>query len=286
MITAADLAAAWPWIVDGLIALGAVIALLVFIDSYAVLIRPNCKRLVEKRRQDHLAGVLAMLEPAMAGLWAPEMEKRMAALVLVQRLAQVRRDAGGLSHTLIAFIRHRLARPPDTKGDDGFEDIKLALATLGSRNVRAAQAKAKQGLDLSGVNFRGTSLYGMDFRAFRLAGCVFDRCQMRAAKLVGADLSGASFAGADLRRTDLSGADLSGADLTGADLTEAQVRGARFNSANISGAVLIGTAGLEQEQLDEALGDSDTAVPEEFRFVPMRMQRPRPAGEPPVRAAE
>ena len=90
MIAAADLAAVWPWIVDGLIALGAVVALLVFIDSYTMLVRPSCKRFVEKRRQDHLVSVLAVLEPALAGLWAPEMDKRMAALVLAQRLAKAR----------------------------------------------------------------------------------------------------------------------------------------------------------------------------------------------------
>jgi uncharacterized protein YjbI with pentapeptide repeats len=89
---------------------------------------------------------------------------------------------------------------------------------------------------------------------------------------------------ADLTGANLTGADLSGADLTGADFTEAVLRGARLNSANISGAVLVDTTGLEQKQLDEALGDSDTAVPEHFRFVPVRAQRPR--SEPPVRAAE
>jgi hypothetical protein len=285
MITRTDLAAAWPWLADGLIVLGVVVAVALLLDSYRMLIRPSYKGIVERRRQDHLANLRSMLEPALAGLWAPEMEKRMTALVLAQRLAKLRSEAGGLGHILIAFIRHRLSRPADPKTDDGFEDVKLALAILGTRPVRAAQAETQQGIDLSGVNFRGLSLHGVDFQEFRLAGCIFDRCQMGAVKLVRADLSGSSMVAADLSGANLLGADLSGADLTGADFTAAQVRGARLNSANISGSVLVGTIGLEQKQLDEALGDSDTAVPEHFRFVPVRAQRPKPVGDSPVRAA-
>ena len=286
MITWAELVAARPWIIDGLIAIGVLIVVWILIDSYRTAVRPTYKSRAEKRRHANLTDLRGVLEPALEGLWAIEMEKRMAALVVAQRLAKHRSEAPGLGHILIAFIRHRLSRPRDPKNDDGFEDVKLALAILGNRNVRTAQAETNQGIDLSGVNFRGASLYGIDFQDFRLAGCVFDRCQMSAAKLNRADLSAASLVDADLRRANLTGADLSGADLSTADFTGATIRNARFNSANISGAVLIDTVGLEQKQLDEALGDSDTAVPEQFRFVPVRAQRPKPVGEPPIRAAE
>jgi uncharacterized protein YjbI with pentapeptide repeats len=285
MISEADLAAAWPWMIRALIVLGVLIVFVLFVDAYRMLIRPGYKGSAERRRQEHLTNLRTMLEPALAGLWSTEMEKRMTALVLTQRLARLRSEAAGIAHILIAFIRHRLSIPADPKSDDGFEDVKLALAILGTRPVRAAQAETQQGIDLSGVNFRGLSLHGIDFVEFRLAGCIFDRCQMGAARLVRTDLSGASMVGADLTGANLTGANLSGADLTGADFTEAQLRNARLNSSNISGAVLVGTIGLEQDQLDEALGDSDTAVPEHFRFVPVRSQRPKQV-EPPVRAAE
>jgi hypothetical protein len=285
MITEADLNAAWPWIVSSLIVIGALIVFVLLIDAYRMLIRPGYKGAAERRRQEHLVNLRTVLEPTIAGLWAPEMEKRMTALVLTQRLARLRSEAGGFGHILIAFVRHRLSVPSDPKSDDGFEDVKLALAILGTRPVRAAQAETQQGIDLSGVNFRGLSLHGIDFVEFRLAGCIFDRCQMGDAKLMRADLSGSSMVAADLTGSNLTGADLSGADLTGADFTETTLRGARLNSTNISGAVLIDTVGLEQKQLDEALGDSDTAIPEHFRFVPVRTQRPKVV-EPPIRAAE
>lgn len=284
-MTAANLATAWPWVVDGLIVVAAVIVLWILVDGYAMLLRPAYRSNAAQRRQDSLASALATLEAALAGLWAPEMEKRMASLVVAQQLAKSRSDAGCLAHIMIAFIRHR-SRLPEIRNDSGFEDMKLALAVLGSRTVRAAQHKSKQGVDLTGVNFHGASLNGVDFEGFRLAGCVFDQCQLSSARLISADLAGASFAGADLRRADLTNADLSGADLSNADFTGAILRGTRLNSASIGGAVLIETTGLDQEQLDEALGDSDTAVPEGFRIVPMRTQRPKVAGTPPVRAAE
>lgn len=285
MISEADLAAAWPWIARALIVIGGLIVLVLFVDAYRMLIRPGYKGAAERRRQQHLANLRTTLEPTLAGLWSAQMEKRMTALVVAQRLAKHRSEAGGLGHILIAFVRHRLAVPGDPKNDDGYEDVKLALAILGTRAVRAAQGETQQGIDLSGVNFRGLSLHGIDFLEFRLAGCIFDRCQMGAAKLVRADLSGSSLVSADLTGANLTGANLSGADLTAADFTSAQLRGARFNSANIGGAVLVDSVGLEQKQLDEALGDSDTAVPEHFRFVPVRSQRPKPV-EPPIRAAE
>ena len=286
MITTADLEAAWPWITDGLVLVGVLIVVFFVFDSYRAYLRPTYRAIAERRKQEHLEHLREMLEPALAGLWSAEMEKRMAALVFAQRLAKTRQEAGGLAHILIAFIRHRLAKSTDPQNDDGFEDVKLALAVLGQRGVRSAQSETRQGIDLTGVNFRGISLYGVDFQEFRMGACVLDRCQMGTAKLVRTDLSGASMVGADLRSANLQGADLSGADLTGADLSAAVVRGMILNAANISGAVLVDTVGLDQKQLDEALGDSDTAVPESFRFVPVRAQRAKPVSEPPIRAAE
>lgn len=282
----ADLTAVWPWIVDGLVLIGALIALALILDSYRAFLRPRYKATVERHRQNHLSHLRDMLAPALDGLWSNEMQQRMTALVFAQRLAKNRSEAGGLAHILIAFIRHRLSKLADPKNDDGFEDVKLALAVLGMRAVRSAQTDTRQGIDLSGVNFRGVSLYGVDMQEFRMAACILDHCQLGTAKLARADLSGASMIGADLRNANLQGADLSGADVSGADFSGAVVRGMKLNAANISGAVLVDTVGLEQKQIDEALGDSDTAVPEHFRFVPVRTQRSKPVTQPPVRAAE
>jgi uncharacterized protein YjbI with pentapeptide repeats len=176
------------------------------------------------------------------------------------------KSTGGLADVLISFLRRRLAG----EAKDGFDDVRLALSILSSRAVRRGGR-----LDLSGIDFQGAALAGIDLSGFRLAQCVFDRCRLAGAKLADADLGGASLVGADLNGADLRRADFSESDLSDADFTAARIGSANFTNANIGGTILAGAIGLTQEQLDQAFGDSGTAVPERMRFVPSRAQRPR-----------
>lgn len=210
--------------------------------------------------------------PVFADLWSDDMAKRLTALVVVQRIARSAGASLGVADVLLAFIRYRLSAPA-AGVSAGFDDVTLALTILASRAVRSSRARKGQVLDLSGVNFRGAALYGANLRGFRLVRCDFTGCQLINANFAEADLAGSVFAGANLRHADLSRADLSDANLSGADLTAAQLRATKLLSANIAGTILIGTTGLEQEQLDGAFGDAGTAVPERFRFVPVKSQR-------------
>jgi uncharacterized protein YjbI with pentapeptide repeats len=79
----------------------------------------------------------------------------------------------------------------------------------------------------------------------------------RGANLMGADLSRADLTGANLR-----GASLIGADLTGADLRLADVTGADLRGADLSGANLAETLFLIQSQVDSAIGDAGTKLPQ------------------------
>ncbi len=72
-----------------------------------------------------------------------------------------------------------------------------------------------------------------------MSDAVLEEASVVGATLIGADLSGASLVDANLTRADLSGADLSGADLT---------------DASIDHAALIGTEGLDDADLADALG--------------------------------
>ena len=190
--------------------------------------------------------------------------------------AAYRSEAGGLGHILIAFIRHRLSRPADPKSDDGFEDVKLALAVLGTRAVRVAQAATKQGIDLSGVNFRGISLHGVDLSEFRLAGCVFDRCQMGSAKLMRADLSGASLVGRGYDGANLAGADLSGADLSGADFTARPSQHATSTARTSRARCWSARSASSRSSSTRRSAIRTPPCPRTFRFVPVRTQRARP----------
>lgn len=78
----------------------------------------------------------------------------------------------------------------------------------------------------------------------------------------GADLIGARLRGADLRGADLRGAYLIGADLSRADLRRADLIGADLRDANLAGADLTGAIFVTQTQLNAALGDQSTRIPE------------------------
>ncbi len=144
-----------------------------------------------------------------------------------------------------------------------------------ARALCEARKESRQTIDLSGINCRGAKLSGVNLQEFRLAQCNFDECLLAGAKLARTDLTGASLRGTVFQGADLRDSDLSEADLSGADLTGARVGGANFTNVNVGGAILSETPGLTQEQLDQAFGDTDTAVPERLRFTPGRPQRVR-----------
>jgi hypothetical protein len=95
----------------------------------------------------------------------------------------------------------------------------------------------------------------------------FSFTRLRQASLRFATLTGANLEMADLSEADLSDARLEGANLSGADLSEAlferaNFAGAKLDGANLSGAILVEARNLTQAQIDEALGDALTVLPE------------------------
>ena len=76
--------------------------------------------------------------------------------------------------------------------------------------------------------------------------------------------------GTFIRRTDLSGANLEKADLSNADCTNVNFRGANFKDADLTGTILTGAdltgaMNLTQEQLDRAVVDKSTTLPDYIR---------------------
>ncbi|MGE5487601.1 MAG: pentapeptide repeat-containing protein [bacterium] len=82
------------------------------------------------------------------------------------------------------------------------------------------------------------------------------------ADLVMANLSDAVLTGANLALANLRGADLRGADLSGANLVGARLLGVDLVGANLRAANLSTAEDLTDEQLEEALGDERTLLPE------------------------
>lgn len=76
-------------------------------------------------------------------------------------------------------------------------------------------------------------------------------------------------AGAFIRRTDLSQANLEGANLQKADCTNVNFRGANFRGARLDGAILrgadlSGARNLTRQQIESAIIDERTILPDEI----------------------
>jgi uncharacterized protein YjbI with pentapeptide repeats len=151
------------------------------------------------------------------------------------------------------------------------------------------EAACFQGSNLSLANFQRTKLDCTDFLKTRLYCADFGECKARDASFYGVEGEGVKFIHATLVNSDFSFADLKSANLDSADLRhcklertkftnasmkEADLRGARliktsFHGAKITGANLKGvdlsqTYGLTREQLNSALIDTKTKLPEEL----------------------
>ncbi len=97
------------------------------------------------------------------------------------------------------------------------------------------------------------------------------RLDVTNADIRGADLDGANFSGADLALADLSGANLVGANFGGAVLYETHLKyvglyGTNLDAANLMRADLRWALGLTQKQVDSAIGDSATQLPENLHM--------------------
>ena len=123
------------------------------------------------------------------------------------------------------------------------------LFTLGGMSwalVYALRLRANTGTGVA--NLRGADLVGADLRETNLI----------EGHLLGVVLIEAALITADLRQADLRGAVLSAAILRGADL---------------GGADLSTAKGLTQPQINEARGDRETKLPEEFQRPPHWLQK-------------
>jgi hypothetical protein len=156
---------------------------------------------------------------------------------------------------------------PDLKSRISLRDAHLERAGLGGANLtRASLARAKlaqtylAGADLTGAYMVRASLTGAFLNDANLSGARLKSADLTRADLPGANLTDANLTGADLHRAKLTDADLSGADLSGARLTDADLSGAH---------------GLTQGQLEDAMGNEETHLPDGFTR-PEHWTIPRP----------
>ena len=121
--------------------------------------------------------------------------------------------------------------------------IRLFYADLTSAELKGSDAQENV-FELDNANLRGVNLTDADLEYTSLKGS-----NVSQAHLVNTDLSNADLSDANLYHSFLSNVDLSGTDLSGADLSDVDLRN---------------DTGLTQEQIDEAVGNENTRLPDDL----------------------
>jgi hypothetical protein len=165
-------------------------------------------------------------------------------------------------------------------------DIQAILTVLGRRANTYGKGEAQR-LNLYQTDMRGTDLHEAHLEGAIISGAHLERAELRYVHLEGAylweahleeadlkeahleraDLMAAYLERADLKRAHLEGAKLDGAHLEKADLMEAHMERAYLSSAHLEKTDLMGAdlreaKGLTQEQIDSAIIDDKTKLPD------------------------
>jgi hypothetical protein len=234
---------------------------------------------------------------AISYLASDKLEVRLGGIYLLERLAQESPSEYWLTiEVLTAFVRESsstvVALPTPTLPERPLKivgaleppiasrkqpqllrvptDIQAVMTILSRRDTsrdRPDRIIALRQSNLRDADLNGIELHGADLWKVNLA-----EAQLWQAKLIGASLGRANLREASLWQADLEGAYLWRANLEGANLTEANLEQANLEGSNLKGANLHQTnlvnadlrnvVGLTRQQLDRAICDETTQLPD------------------------
>lgn len=139
----------------------------------------------------------------------------------------------------------------------------IGLIASGSHDFGLAGiAEARHHGWLYDGSLEGANLHGANLRGSRLNGACLQGAQMDFAILSEALLGRVHLERADLSASRFDNARLEMAHLEGANLTLSDLSEAGLSLAHLEGADLHATRGLTQEQIESALGDGRTILPD------------------------
>ncbi|WP_298910725.1 pentapeptide repeat-containing protein [uncultured Nostoc sp.] len=224
-----------------------------------------------------------------------KIEVRLGAIYTLERIAKDSpQDRWTIMEVLTAFVRENAPLKKDEEKAENAKpliqsdeieqkpklktDIQAALTVIGRR--KPENDSKHEWLDLRNIDIRGADLTKVEmqganlmeanlqwavFEEAKLQGAFFSRANLRRA-----DLSEANLQNADFNRANLQKAYLMDANLQGACFEEANLEGADLDGANLEEAFLIGAnlseaENLGQEQIEEAIGDRTTILPENLQ---------------------
>jgi uncharacterized protein YjbI with pentapeptide repeats len=136
---------------------------------------------------------------------------------------------------------------------------RLEGANLGLSNLEVARLNGAhlEGAFLADAKLEWANLQGAHLEGAKLQGAHLKKANLREAHLEGTNLLEARLEGADLVGAHLEGAVFLGAHLKGADLMGADLRGTDLRWADLRWAT-----GLTQKQIDSAIIDENTKLPD------------------------
>ncbi|WP_339382336.1 pentapeptide repeat-containing protein [Nostoc flagelliforme] len=149
-----------------------------------------------------------------------------------------------------------------------FYEANLQKAILPEANL--------QGVVLRKANLSKAVLYDANLEGAilcdaKLEGAILCGANLEGAVLCDANLEGVNFEDSNLQDANLIGSNLQNAKLAGANLeavllSTANLQDANFQQANLSRANLSGCENLELQQIEQALGDRTTMLPENLKI--------------------
>lgn len=212
---------------------------------------------------------------AIEQLGSDKLAIRLGGIYALERIA---RDSPDKDHwqvmeVLTSYVRENARRvEPSEEDNEKSErqistDIQAILTVLGRRDSR--YERPEQQLSLRGANLRGADLSGANNDAnwarINLFGADLAKANLAKANLAEAVLRDADLSGACMFDTNFTKANFIDANLGGANLSNANLTEAILWSANLAGAGLSDARELTQGQVDSAIIDKHTTLPDYLR---------------------
>ncbi len=211
-----------------------------------------------------------------------KMEVRLGGIYALERIARdSEKDHGPIMEVLTAYVRENAPWPPKKANGAKEEPAVSPKPAPGEKELetkRAPEIKPRTDIQaiLTVIGRLGPA-YGKnnkpqllvlcetDLRMTNLVEAHLEGAYLRETHLEGVTLWKAHLEGAYLFRAHLEEAFFSGAHLEGAVLVAAYLKGVDLTGANLKGANLEWAKGLTKEQIDSAIIDKNTKLPDNLK---------------------
>ena len=196
---------------------------------------------------------------------------RLGGIYALERIAQDSpdKDQRQVIQVLTACVRENSQWDGCLEREQSFQpvptDIQAILAVLGRLNT--GYEEPEQRLDLHSTNLQGAGLMRAKLQWAILTNANIQRANLSGSNLLGAMLTNANLHGTDLSFANLHGVNFNGTNLQDAALFTANLEDAYLKDANLQGTDIRNTdlsevKGLTQEQVDSAVSDVNTKLPD------------------------